>query len=77
MKHQHSKSSVRPGSLIDLYDGQSHRAPKNYGYEVELATKKYHIVRNKALFGKEDSIEIVPNNVSLTEKKLPTVRMNL
>ena len=77
MKHQHSKSSVRPGSLIDLYDNQSQRAPSNFGYEVELSTKQYHVVRNKALFGKEDSIEIVPNNVSLTQKKLPAVRMNL
>ena len=68
---------MRPGSLLDLYDGQSQRSPSNYGYEVELSTKQYHVVRNKALFGKEDSIEVVPNQVSLTQKKLPAVRTTI
>ena len=36
----------------------------------------YHLVRNRNLYGNEDSIQLMPNT-SQIPKKLPSVKMNL
>ena len=48
----------------------------DFGYEIAYQTKMYHLVRNRNLYGNEDSIQLMPNT-SQIPKKLPSVKMNL
>ncbi len=62
-------------SIIDLHTRQGKKL--KLGYEVAYGTKNYHLVRNKDLFGGEDSIELVPNKATTSDTRLPRVKMNL
>ena len=49
----------------------------NLGYDIQFSTKEYHLVRNRNLYGNEDSIQLLPTNTSNSVTKLPQVKMNL
>ena len=66
-------------TLINLNQGspRKNKQTKTLGYEVTYGTKNYHLVRNRNFFGNEDSIELVPNRSTISESRLPRVKMNL
>ena len=48
------------------------------GYDVVFATNNYHVIRNrKNKWNREDSLTILPNRSTISETKLPRVKMNL
>jgi len=61
-------------SHIDLYEAKTNQS--DFGYDVVLATNQYHLVRHRNLFGSEDCIQLLPNQVSIPTK-LPSVKMHL
>jgi hypothetical protein len=73
---KHAKDPSKAShSSFNLKHGSS---SERFGYKVAYESEQYHIVRNKALYGNENSITILPNKeASGIPIKLANVQMHL
>lgn len=64
--------------MLNLSDKkmQKNLSKGEFGYDVAFATKKYHLVRHRNLYGNEDGVQLLLNEVS-SPTRLPSVKMHL
>ena len=77
-KYKADHIDLNKASFAEIAESAPIFAVDKFSYDVVFATSQYHLVRNrKNKWNREDSLTILPNRSTVSDTKLPRVKMNL